>query len=198
MFEVVGVGGLNEAEMALGQRDSRVAGQGAQHGQPDRLDRRRRQPSVPFAADLVQDHPRDLDARIEQRASLGDGGCRLRLPRDVDHQDDRQPQEGGEVGRGASAAAGPGAPSNRPIEPSAIRMSASAAVAAARPAIRASSIAQVSRFTLGRPRGRLMEGVVDIVRPGFRRGDAYAPVAEGAHEAEGTVVLPLPERGAAR
>ncbi len=79
--EIGGLLGLHEAEMALGQRNVRLAGQGAEHGQAESFDRLGRETPVPFAADLVDDDAGDADARIVGRAALGDGGGGLRLVR---------------------------------------------------------------------------------------------------------------------
>ncbi len=96
--------GLHQAEMALGQSECGLASQRAEDGNIERSDGVRDQRAMPFAADAVQDHAGDAHARVVRREAANQRGRRLRLPRHVDDEDDRQGKLRGEVGGGAAAA----------------------------------------------------------------------------------------------
>ena len=94
---------LHQAEMALGQRQRRVAQDRADHRQAERLDRVARQPPVPLAAQPVEHDAGDPHRRIVARKTLGDRRRRLRLARHVEHQQHRQAVEPREIGGRAGA-----------------------------------------------------------------------------------------------
>ena len=57
--EVAMLGGLHQAEMALGQRERSVARDRAENRNVERGDRLRHEPHMPLAADAVQHDPAD-------------------------------------------------------------------------------------------------------------------------------------------
>lgn len=67
--EVGGLAGLDEAEMALGQDEARLAREGAEHRQADPRQPCLDETTVARARDLVEDHARDPDPRIIGRAA---------------------------------------------------------------------------------------------------------------------------------
>ena len=96
--------GLHQAEVALRQRQRRVALDRADHRQADRLDGVAGQFSVPFAAQPVQHHAGDFHGRIVGGKAFGDGGGGLRLAGNVEHQQHREAVEPCEVGGRAGTA----------------------------------------------------------------------------------------------
>ena len=96
---------LHEAEMALGQRDLVVSGQRAEDRDPHRLDRVDDQPAMALAADAIDDDAGDAEPRVVRSAALDHRRRRLRLPGDVEDEQDRHAERGGDVGRGAAAPA---------------------------------------------------------------------------------------------
>ena len=95
---------LHEAEMALRQRDFVVTGENAHDRDPQRLNRIDDKPAMALAADAIDDHAGDAEARVVHGAALDNGRRRLRLPRDIEDEQHRHAQRGGDVGRGAAAA----------------------------------------------------------------------------------------------
>jgi len=63
-IETGGFTGLHEAEMALRQRQRRIAGQGAEYGNAARGNGVGDEHAVAFAGDAVQDHAGDLHRRV--------------------------------------------------------------------------------------------------------------------------------------
>ena len=57
-----------------------------------------------FAADAIEDDAGDAHRRIVRRKTAHECGRRLRLPRHVEHEDDRQAKMRGEIGGGAAPA----------------------------------------------------------------------------------------------
>ena len=103
MFEPHGevrvLGGLHEAEMALGQRERSIARDGAENWNVEAGDRVRHEPHMPLAADAVQHHPADPHVTLVGREAAHDSRRRLRLPGDIDDQQHRQAEPRGEIGR---------------------------------------------------------------------------------------------------
>ena len=102
--ELLGLAGLDEAEMALGQGEVGIAHERAEHRQPDAGHAVLDQPAMALARDLVQHHAGDRDARIVPGAAERDGGGRLRVARHVEHENHRPAEQGGDVGAGSRAA----------------------------------------------------------------------------------------------
>ena len=96
--------GLDEAEMTLRQGERVEPRDRADDLHAERLDRAPGEPPMPRAADAVEHDPDHVDAGIVAHAALDHRRRRLRLPRDVDHQEHGQAQRGRDVGRGARAA----------------------------------------------------------------------------------------------
>src|SRR5436309_3756337 len=90
--------------MPFRQVERRIAHDGAYHAQPDRLDDIARQPPVPLAAEAVEHDAGHTDVRIVSGKTLGDGGGRGGLSRNVEHQKHRQSVEPGEIGGRARSA----------------------------------------------------------------------------------------------
>ena len=157
---------------------------------------RRRWRSLPT---LLRIDPGDFDGGIVGDKPLGDGRRRLRLAGHVEHQHDRQPELARE--RRRRSRCGRRGPARRRTGPSRLRRSAGRRLP--RPSRRArraarSAIAQVSRLMPGAPGGGGVKGAVDVVRARFRRPRRARLVAQArATGRASTVVLPLPERGAA-
>ena len=70
-----------------------------------RLDRVDDEPAMALAADAIDDDAGDVEPRIIGRAALDDRRRRLRLPRDIENQQDRHAERRYDIGRGAAAAA---------------------------------------------------------------------------------------------
>ena len=96
---------LHEAEMALGQRDLVVARQRAEDRNPHRLDRVDDEPAMALAADAIDDDAGDAEPRVVSRAALDHRRRRLRLPGNVEDEQDRHAERRRDVGRGAGAPA---------------------------------------------------------------------------------------------
>ena len=96
---------LHEAEMALGQCDLGVARQRADDRNPHRLNRVDDEPAMALAADAIDDDASDAEPRVVRSAALDRRRRRLRLPGDVEDEQDRHAERGGDVGRGAAAPA---------------------------------------------------------------------------------------------
>ena len=94
--------GLNEAEVALGQGQRGLARQRAEDGNIEHGDGVGDERAVAFAADAVEDHARDVHRRIVRGKASHQGRGRLRLPRDIEHEQDRQAKMRSEVGRRAT------------------------------------------------------------------------------------------------
>ena len=111
--------GLDETEMALRQRQRVSRGSAPSTGISSARDCLGNERAMAFAADAIEDDAGDAHGRIVRAKTAHDRGCRLRLPRHVEHQHDRQAKMRGEIGGGAAAAGRSGAaaaPSNRPID----------------------------------------------------------------------------------
>ena len=143
--------------------------------------------------------PATCTAAIVRGKAAHDRRRRLRLPRHVEDQHDRQAEMRGEIG-GRAAPAAP-ARRRRRTGPSRLRSPRdrrSRAACAASASSRSPGIAQESRLTLAAPGDRGMEGRIDVVRSGFRGAHANAAPPQAPRAAASvTVVLPAPECGAA-
>ena len=96
---------LNEAQMALGQRDRVVARQRAQDWSADRLDGLRDQPAVALAADAIDNDAGHFEPLVISPAALDHRSRRLRLAANVDDEQDRHGERRRHIGRGAGAPA---------------------------------------------------------------------------------------------
>ena len=99
------LGRLNEAQMALRQRDIFVARHRAHDWNADRLDGLRDQPAVALAADAIDNDAGDFEPLVISAAALDDRGRRLRLAANVDDEQDRHGERRRHIGRGAGAPA---------------------------------------------------------------------------------------------
>ena len=125
-LEVVVLERLHQAEVTLGKMDRLVARDGADHRNVERADGAFDRGAMAVAADTIQNDAGDANAGIEAGKAEHRGGGGLRLAVNVEHEQDRQTEVDGKLGRGALAdRAGP-APSNRPMADSTIRRSAPA------------------------------------------------------------------------
>ena len=93
---------LDEAEMPLRQRERRLARQRSEHRDIERCDRVGNQRPMALARDPIEDDAGNAHGRIVRGKAAHYRGCRLRLPRHVEHQHDRQSEMGGEIGGGAA------------------------------------------------------------------------------------------------
>ena len=132
-FERIGLARLHEPQVALGQGDGVAARQRADDRDAQRLNGVGRKAAVALAADPVQDHAGQAQPVVVSRAALDDRRGRLRLAGDVERQEHRKAEDGGDVGRGAARPAGAGTPSKRPIEASQSAIVRPAHAPAARP-----------------------------------------------------------------
>ncbi len=183
-LESVRLARLNEAEMALGQRDFFVARQRADHGDAERLDGLRDQSAVALAADAVDHDARDREARVVGRAALDDGRRRLRLPAHVENQQNRHAEGSGDVRRGAAAPAlrwdaveepHRGFAERERASPRRLRRERRETRGLHRPGV------EVDAFA---PRRRGVEGRIDIVRAGLQADHVDAAPPERAQEPE--------------
>jgi len=137
--------------MAFWQTDFFIARQGPQNRDSECLDGSADKASVTRACDPVQDHPGDFYARVEAGAALNNGSRRLRLPADVEHEQNRPAECRCDIGGRAGAARLSGTPSKSPIKPSQrISSQASPAATPSSPSC-AGVIAQLSRLKLCLP-----------------------------------------------
>ena len=170
--------------MAFGKREPGVPCEGAEYPHPDP-----RQPvfgevAMTRARDLVEDHARDRDPRIEARAAERHRGGGLGLPRHVEHQHHGPPEARRDIGARA------GAP-RRALD----------SVEEAHRAFRDHDIGrrrrqgtEMRQKTVGhreavevearRPRGGAVKGGVDIIGAAFGSADAQPPPRQRALEAE--------------
>ncbi len=95
---------LHQAQMALRQREVLVPGNRAQHRQADTTHGFTDARPVPLAGHAVQQHARDLHPRRVADEAAGDGGGGLGLARNIQGQQHRQAEAGGQVRAGAAAA----------------------------------------------------------------------------------------------
>ena len=141
---------LHEAEVALGQMHRLVARQGADDGDVEGANGTLDQGAMARAADAVEDHAGDADARIEARKAEHRCCGGLRLPGNVEHEQDRETKADGKLGGGSLADAPSGTPSNSPMADSTMRRSAPAD-ASWRASSSAGPMAQGSRLRHGAP-----------------------------------------------
>ena len=200
--EILDFLGLNEAEVALRQIDVGGSRQRAENGDPKRFDRLARQPLMTRAGDAIEDRAGDADARIIGRAALDDGRRRLRLAADVDAEQDRPAEHGGDVGRGAGSPGRGEDPVEKPhralaedeIAWAAVRRLAGGGRERAQQLRRHRPAVEIDARPAGR--GGVKSGI-DIVRPAFGGADAKAARLKARIRPSVSNVLPLPERGAA-
>ena len=107
--EIGMLAGLNKTEMTFRQRQRRFARQCTEDRNTERGDRARDQRAVPFAGDAVENYSGDAHGRIVRNEATHQSRGRLCLPRNIEHQHDRQIEMGGEVGGGAASAGNTGA-----------------------------------------------------------------------------------------
>ena len=175
---------LHEAEMALGQRDLVVSGQRADDRDPHRLDRLDDEPAMALAADAIDDDAGDAEPRVIGRAALDDRRRRLRLPGDVEDEQDRKPKRRRDVGRGAAA---PAFRRNAVEQPH--RGFAEREVAFGR-RLRGDRGQKLGRHGPGveidalAPRRRGVEGRIDVIGAGLEADHIDAAALERAQEAE--------------
>ena len=176
--------GLHETEMALRQHQRFVARDRAQHRDAERLEGVRDQRAVPVAAQLVEHDAAEAHRRIVRGKARRDRRRRLRLARNIEHQQHRQAQARGEVRRRAGAAGVPGTPSNRPIAPSTTSTSARCAASAISASIsvgRHRPGVEIDALAAGRGG---MKRRVDVVGARFRRAHRDALPPQRAEQAE--------------
>ena len=111
--EVGMLAGLHEAEMALRQSERGLARHRAEDRNAEPGDGVGDQRAVPFAGDAIEDDAGNAHGGIVRRKAPHHGRRRLRLPRDVEHQHDRQAEMRGEIGGRAAPAVRAGAPRRR-------------------------------------------------------------------------------------
>ena len=183
-LERLRLAGLHEAEMALGQRDLVVSGQRAENRDPHRLDRVDDEPAMALAADAIDDDAGDAEPRVVRSAALDHRRRRLRLARDVEDEQDRHAERGGDVGRGAAA---PALRRNAVEQPH--RGFAERELAFGR-RLGGKRGEQLGRHGPGieidalAPRRRGVEGRIDIIGAGLEADDIDAAALERAQEAE--------------
>ena len=100
--EIGDFGGLQDAQVAFGQRGVVVAGQGAVPGDGGRQ-AIAQQRGVTFAADVVGEHAGKRQVRLPGGEAVGDGGESLRHGLGVDHGHDRNAEAPRDVGAGRIA-----------------------------------------------------------------------------------------------
>ena len=96
--QVVMLGGLNKAEVPLGQTDGVVARQRAHDRHAELRDRIGHQQAMAVAADAVEHDTRDTDVGIVRTEAPHHRRRGLRLRRYVEHEQHRKSKPGGEIG----------------------------------------------------------------------------------------------------
>ena len=102
--QVVMLGGLDKAEVPLGQADGVVARQRAHDRHAELRDRIGHQQAMAVAADAVEHDARDTDVGIVRTEAPHHRRRGLRLRRYVEHEQHRKSKSGGEIGGRAGAA----------------------------------------------------------------------------------------------
>ena len=102
--EVGVLGGLHQAEMAFRRREAGIALHGAEHRHSRRRHRIGDERLMARAADPVEHDARDPHRRIVGRKPARHRSGRLRLAGHVEHEQHRQAEPRGKVGRRAAAA----------------------------------------------------------------------------------------------
>ena len=95
--------GLDKPQVPLGQSNAIVSRQRADDRDPDRLDRLDCKPAVTFAADAIDDDAGQAQALVVEAHALDHGGGRLRLAGNIEDEQDRHAERGGDIGRGAAS-----------------------------------------------------------------------------------------------
>ena len=168
LIEIAMLARLHESEMALGEGERLVARDRAEDRNSQSHGRTGHESPMPLAADAVEHDAADPDLRIVHGETAHQRRRRLRLPRDIDHEQHRQAEAGGEVcGRSAPPWRRASMPSNSPIAPSMTSISAPPAASPMSASSSAGFIAQLSRLRLGAAGRRRMEGGIDIVGAGL-------------------------------
>ena len=176
--------GLHQAEMTLRQSERRLARDGAEHGNAERVDGVGDQRAVPLAGDAIENDAGDAHGGIVRRKSAHQGGSRLRLPRHVEHQHHWQIKMRGKIGGGAAPAAGAG----RAVEQSHHAFDDKNIRVARR--LRGQGVEQRCRHRPGieidarRADGGGVESRIDIIRPGFGRAHGNAAPRERRQDSE--------------
>ena len=175
--------GLHEAEVAFGKHERCVARNRSHHGNAEHGDGVADQSGVSRTADPIEDDAGDPYCRIVSHETAQDGGGRLRLCRDVEHQQHRQAIARGEV----SACACP-----PPVILDTVEQTHRAfhdddvgaaclchqlieQVGGHRPAI---------EIDAGRTRCRRVKGGIDEVGAGLGGADAYTALLQGGEQAQ--------------
>ena len=175
---------LNEAKMALGQRDMFVARHRAHDRNADRFDGLRDQPPVALAADAIDNDACDFEPLVISSAALDDRRRRLRLAANVDDEQDWHGERRRHIGRGA------GAPACRrhAVEQPHRRFAQSKRASSCR--LRGNRRQKLGRQGPGievdafPPRGCGMEGRVDVIGARFEADDVHAAAPERPQKAK--------------
>ena len=94
---------LHQSKMAFGQRDVIPARQRADDRNAQGLDRLDREPPVALAPDAIDDGACDPQPRVKCRAALHDRRRGLRLPGDIEDEEDRHVERRRDICRSAAA-----------------------------------------------------------------------------------------------
>ena len=188
---------LHQAEMALGQRQRRVAQDGADHRHADRGDGVGGQAPMPLAADAVEHDAGDADAGIVAGKALATAAAVCDWP------ETSSTSRTGRRSRRARSAAAPDAAglARNAVEQAHGALDDHQVGAAGRfggeRVEQGGGIAQLSRLKPGRAGRGGVEAGIDVVGAGFGAAHRDAAAREGARAAPSvTLVLPEPERGA--
>jgi hypothetical protein len=154
--KVAMLAGLDQAEMALRQRQRGIARDRAEEADAECRNGIAGERVMTRTAYTVEDHAGDAHRRVMGGKAAYHGGGGLRLPGNIQHEQHRETEACRKVGGRAGRRESPGAPavcapSNRPMTPSIRRNSAPSAASPASVSRSVGGIAQLSRLTLGAP-----------------------------------------------
>ena len=171
--------------MPLRQSDMIIAQDGPEHGQIDPLERRRNQRDVPLARHTIEDHARDIDIISVSGASECDGGGRLGLAGDIEHQHHRPPEKrcqiGGRTGPGSSSRGSAVEQSHHAFHNGNIRICRCRSRKSCDPILTHRPAIQIITWATGRD---LVEGRIDIIRTALEGLNRMASTAKRAQQPE--------------
>ncbi len=102
--EIGMLAGLHQAEMPFRQSERRLARHRAEHRNAERGDGIGDQRAMLLACCAVENDAGDMHRGVMRGETPDDGGRRLRLSRDIEHQHDGKPKMRGKIGASAAAA----------------------------------------------------------------------------------------------
>jgi len=183
--EIAVLPGLDQAEMAFRQSERRIARNGANDGHTQFGNGVGDHLMVSRAADAIEHNAGNANIRIVGGKAAHHGRSRLRLGRDIEHQQHRQFQPRGKVRRGAATAGDAG---------HAVEQAHGAFNDEDFRVTRGIGHQRIDQRRRHRPAVEIdaasagcggVERAIDVIGPGFRRAHRHAAAGEGFENAQG-------------